>query len=159
MRADYIQLRRLKLMNERVKKNHIVGVNHEFREVKKDLKYIIKNRKLRKKSLWKQFIFWSWCLSRRGFWKTLKYFCYLEAFYIKTCIYFYWEYKSLLMQHDEVEEILYILEERMKDDYSTNSTNSSVLAEQFKTKLASLKLSILGEEGEEVEKVEKVEKV
>ena len=116
MRADYIQLRRLKLMNERIKKNSLRVIRDDFIEVKRDLKYIIKSRKIRKRGLWQQFNFWSWCLSRRGFWKTLKYFCYLEALYIKTCINYYWEYKSLLMQHDEVEEILHFLEERMKDE-------------------------------------------
>ena len=116
MRADYIRLRRLMLMNERIKKNSLRVIRNDFIEVKRDLKYIIENRKLRKKSLWKQFIFWSWYLSRRGFWQMLKYFCYAEKSFIKMCINDYWNYKNILMQHDEVEEILHFLEERMKDE-------------------------------------------
>lgn len=156
MRADYIQLRRLMLLKERIRKNYLVDINHEFIKVKRDLKDIIKSRKFRKRGLRHKFFFWIVFLNRCGFWKTLETFCYGEASDTKMCINDYWNYKGILMQYDEVEEILYILEERMKDDYSTNSTNSPVLKEQFKTKLASLKLSILGEEVEKVEKVEKV---
>ena len=116
MRAHYIQLRRLMLLQERIRKNYLVDINHEFIKIKRDLKYIIKSRKLRKKSLWKQFIFWSWYLSRRGFWQMLKYFCYAEKSFIKMCINDYWNYKNILMQHDEVEEMLHFLEERMKDE-------------------------------------------
>lgn len=116
MRAHYIELRRLMLLHERIKKNYLVDINHEFIKIKRDLKAIIKNRKLRKRGLRHKFFFWIFFLNRCGFWKTLKTFCYGETSNIKMCINDYWDYKGILMKHDEIRDTLYFLEEFMKSD-------------------------------------------